>query len=66
MQAYNIPRRKLTIMTKCYRITCDSDNYDVAARIAMHEDLADQSKNYVNQWGMSVLGSPPLGFIFET
>ncbi|KAJ4354969.1 hypothetical protein N0V95_003348 [Ascochyta clinopodiicola] len=53
MQAYNIPRQKLIIMTKCYRVTCDPDNYDVAAKVAMHGDLADQSKDYVNQWGLS-------------
>jgi hypothetical protein len=52
MQVYDIPRRKLIIMTKCYRVMCDSDNFDVAAKVAMHGDLADQSKDYVNQWGM--------------
>ena len=53
MQLYDIPRQKLIIMTKCYRVMCDSDNFDVAAKVAMHGDLADQSKDYVNQWGMS-------------
>lgn len=41
MQTYNIPRQKLIIVTKCYHVPCDSDNYDVAAKVAMHEDLAD-------------------------
>jgi aryl-alcohol dehydrogenase-like predicted oxidoreductase len=55
LQAYNIPRQKIIIMTKCYRVTCDSDNYDVASKPAMHEDLADQSKDYVNQWGKLII-----------
>lgn len=66
MQAYNIPRQKLIIMTKCYRVTCDSYNYDVAAKVAMHGDLADQSKDYVNQWGKSVFGSCLLRSILES
>ncbi|KAF2472342.1 Aldo/keto reductase [Lindgomyces ingoldianus] len=53
VQTYNIPRRKLTIMTKCYRVTCDPENFDAASRVAMHGDLADQSKDYINQWGLS-------------
>jgi hypothetical protein len=65
MQAYNIPRRKLIIMTKYYRVTCDSDNYDVAAKVAMHGSLADQSRDYVNQWGMSILPGSSLNLIFE-
>jgi aryl-alcohol dehydrogenase-like predicted oxidoreductase len=60
MQAYNIRRQKLIIMTKCYRVACDSDNYDVAAKVAIHEGLADQSKDYVNQWGELVFSGSLL------
>jgi aryl-alcohol dehydrogenase-like predicted oxidoreductase len=52
MQTYNIPRRKLVIMTKCYRVACDQENFDAGSRVAMHEEVADRSKDYVNQWGM--------------
>jgi hypothetical protein len=64
MQEYNIPRHKLVIMTKCYRVTCDSDSYDVAAKVATHEDLADRSKDYVNQWGKSVYSISLLNLVF--
>ncbi|KAK4182091.1 Aldo/keto reductase [Podospora australis] len=53
MQTYQIPRRKLVIMTKCYRVACDQENFDVASKVAMHGDLASQSKDYTNQWGLS-------------
>jgi hypothetical protein len=66
MHAYNIPRRKLIIMTKCHRVTCDTGNYDVAAKVAMHGDLADQSKDYVNQWGKSFPRRSLLSLVFET
>ena len=51
IHTYNIPRRKLVIMTKCYRVACDQENYDAGSGVAMHEDLASLSKDYVNQWG---------------
>ena len=51
MHTYNIPRRKLVIMTKCYRVVCDQENYDAGSGVAMHEDLASLSKDYANQWG---------------
>lgn len=51
MRTYNIPRRKLVLMTKCYRVVCDQEDYDAGSGVAMHGDLADQSKDYVNQWG---------------
>lgn len=52
IQRYNIPRQKLVIMSKCYRVVCDQENYDPGSGVAMHGDLADSSKDYVNQWGM--------------
>lgn len=53
LREYNIPRRKVVIMTKCYRIVCDEEAPDPGSGVAMHGDLADQSKDYVNQWGLS-------------
>lgn len=52
IQRYNIPRQKLVIMSKCYRVVCDQENYDPGSGVAMHGDLADSSKDYVNQWGL--------------
>ena len=57
IREYNIPRRKVTIMTKCYRVICDSEDWQAGSGVTMHGDLADQSKDYANQWGkrMSLL-----------
>lgn len=52
IRAYNIPRQKVVIMTKCYRVICDQENHDPGSGITMLTGLADQSKDYVNQWGM--------------
>lgn len=38
-------------MTKCYRVVCDPENFDPGSGVTMHHDLADRSKDYVNQWG---------------
>lgn len=51
LQKYKIPRSKVVLMTKCYRVVCDSEHYDPGAEVTMHHELADQSKDYVNQWG---------------
>ncbi|KAL5344757.1 hypothetical protein ACLOAV_010154 [Pseudogymnoascus australis] len=53
IRAYNIPRQKVVIMTKCYRVICDQENHDPGSGITMLTGLADQSKDYVNQWGLS-------------
>ncbi|KAJ3543808.1 hypothetical protein NM208_g3385 [Fusarium decemcellulare] len=53
IRKYKIPRSKLTLMTKCYRVVCDAENFDPGSGVTMHHDLADQSKDYVNQWGLS-------------
>lgn len=39
-------------MTKCYRVMCDPERYDNASTVTMHHEVADLSKDYVNQWGM--------------
>ena len=51
LKKHKIPRHKVTIMTKCYRVVCDSENFDPGSGVTMHHDLADLSKDYVNQWG---------------
>lgn len=53
LRTYNIPRSKVVIMTKCYRVICDSENYDPGSGVTMHHDLADRSKDYVNHWGIT-------------
>ena len=39
-------------MTKCYRVVSDPEFYDPGSGVTMHHDLADKSKDYVNQWGL--------------
>jgi aryl-alcohol dehydrogenase-like predicted oxidoreductase len=51
LSTYNIPRSKVVLMTKCYRVVCDSETYDPGSGVTMHHNLADQSKDYVNHWG---------------
>lgn len=51
IRKYNIPRRKIILMTKCFRVVCDDEHYDAGAAVTMHNDIADSSKDYVNQWG---------------
>lgn len=60
IKTYDIPRRKLVLMTKCYRVICDQDNYDIGSGVNMHEDLADQSKDYVNQKGIGFSITAPI------
>ncbi len=47
---YNIPRRKVVLMTKCYRVVSDEEAYDPGLGVTMHHETADRSKDYVNQW----------------
>ncbi|RLL96531.1 Aldo-keto reductase dtxS3 [Aspergillus turcosus] len=53
LQRFKIPRQKVIIMTKCYRVLCDPENHDPGSTVTMHHALADSSKDYVNQWGLS-------------
>lgn len=53
LRKYNIPRNKVVLMTKCYRVVCDAESYDPGSGVAMHHEMADKSKDYVNQWGLS-------------
>ncbi|KAJ5157770.1 aldo-keto reductase dtxS3 [Penicillium canariense] len=59
LQKYKIPRQKVIIMTKCYRVLCDPENHDPGSMVTMHHELADSSKDYVNQWGRSNGASLP-------
>jgi aryl-alcohol dehydrogenase-like predicted oxidoreductase len=51
LRKYNIPRSKVVLMTKCYRVVCDPENLDVGSGVAMLQEHASQSKDYVNNWG---------------
>jgi aryl-alcohol dehydrogenase-like predicted oxidoreductase len=57
MREYKIPRRKLVLMTKCYRVVCDEEAFDAGSGVTMHQDLALQSKDYMNQSGEARLPS---------
>jgi aryl-alcohol dehydrogenase-like predicted oxidoreductase len=51
LRKYNIPRAKVVLMTKCYRVVCDPENHDAGSGIAMLQEHASQSKDYVNNFG---------------
>lgn len=53
LRTYGIPRRKMVLMTKCYRVVCDLENHDPGSTVTMQHNLASASKDYVNQWGIS-------------
>ncbi|KAL6855592.1 Aldo-keto reductase dtxS3 [Amphichorda felina] len=53
LSRYKIPRNKVVLMTKCFRVVCDPEEFDPGSGVTMHHGLADQSKDYVNQWGLS-------------
>ncbi|KAL7775824.1 hypothetical protein CFE70_006236 [Pyrenophora teres f. teres 0-1] len=54
---FKIPRRKVVIMTKVYRVMPDielpQDHADARKNVAYFEKEADSSKDHVNQWGLS-------------
>ncbi|KAK5637364.1 hypothetical protein RRF57_013076 [Xylaria bambusicola] len=56
LKKYNIPRSKAVLMTKCFRVVCDPEQYDPGSSVYMHHDIADTNKDYVNQWGLSRTG----------
>lgn len=51
LSKYKIPRNKVVLMTKCYRVMSDPEKFDPGSGVTMHHELADYSKDYVNQWG---------------
>ena len=62
IKTYKIPRQKITIMTKCFRVVCDPENYDAGSGVTMQHDKADLSKDYVNQWGKKGLNLEKYDF----
>ncbi|KAK8091395.1 aldo/keto reductase [Apiospora kogelbergensis] len=54
LRTYNIPRRKVVLLTKCCRVVCDAEDFDVGSGVAMHSAEAARSKDYMNAW------DPPL------
>lgn len=55
LREFNIPRRKIVLMTKCFRVVCDSEHFDPGAGTHMHHTTADKSKDYVNNWGAFIV-----------
>jgi aryl-alcohol dehydrogenase-like predicted oxidoreductase len=53
LQEYNIPRRKVVIMTKVGRIMADEGNESDI--VAFMNRQAEKSKDYVNQYGGSLV-----------
>ncbi|KAI2478309.1 Aryl-alcohol dehydrogenase NADP [Pyrenophora tritici-repentis] len=57
LREFKIPRRKVVIMTKVYRVMPDielpQDHADAKKNVAYFEKEADSSKDHVNQWGLS-------------
>ncbi|KAI0856755.1 Aldo/keto reductase [Xylaria cubensis] len=41
LRHYNIPRRKVILMTKCFRVVCDPEHYDPGAAVAYHDLLSE-------------------------
>ncbi|RYP18896.1 hypothetical protein DL765_003684 [Monosporascus sp. GIB2] len=53
IKRYNIPRRKLVLMTKVGRIVAHPDDSDPGDFVAFLDDLVGASKDYTNQYGLS-------------
>ncbi|RYP80124.1 hypothetical protein DL769_002610 [Monosporascus sp. CRB-8-3] len=53
IKRYNIPRRKLVLMTKVGRIVAHPDDSDPGDFVAFLDDLVGRSKDYTNQYGLS-------------
>lgn len=66
IRKYNIPRAKVVLMSKCYRVVCDEENYDVGSGVAMLNSHVAQSKDYVNSWGADAVAySMPRDITFN-
>ncbi|KAK8022962.1 aldo/keto reductase [Apiospora marii] len=50
---FNIPRRKLVLMTKVGRILADTEHGDSSDFVAFLDESVQKSKDYVNQYGKS-------------
>ncbi|KAK8014618.1 hypothetical protein PG990_007914 [Apiospora arundinis] len=53
IKEFNIPRRKLVLMTKVGRIVADTEQGDSSDFVAFLDDSVQKSKDYVNQYGLS-------------
>ncbi|XMA14644.1 hypothetical protein WAI453_007435 [Rhynchosporium graminicola] len=57
LREYNIPRSKVVLMTKIFRVMPDIElekySHDRYKNVAFFETEADQSKDHVNHWGLS-------------
>ncbi|KAI1334343.1 Aldo/keto reductase [Xylariaceae sp. FL0016] len=53
LRKHKIPRRKVVLMSKCYRVVSDPEHYEVGSSMAFMHEHAAQSKDYVNNWGLS-------------
>ena len=51
IKKFNIPRRKLVLMTKVGRIVADAENSNPSDFVAFLDDSVKLSKDYVNQYG---------------
>ena len=64
LREFKIPRRKVVIMTKVYRVMPDielpQDHADAKKNVAYFEKEADSSKDHVNQWGEPETRSLPV------
>ncbi|RYO82768.1 hypothetical protein DL766_007979 [Monosporascus sp. MC13-8B] len=52
IKRYNIPRRKLVLMTKVGRIVAHPDDSDPGDFVAFLDDLVGKSKDYTNQYAI--------------
>lgn len=50
---FNIPRRKLVLMTKVGRILADTEHGESSDFVAFLDESVQKSKDYVNQYGKS-------------
>ncbi|KAK8069462.1 hypothetical protein PG994_006078 [Apiospora phragmitis] len=50
---FNIPRRKLVLMTKFGRIVADTEHGESSDFVAFLDESVQKSKDYVNQYGLS-------------
>lgn len=53
IKEYNIPRRKLVLMTKVGRIMADPESSESGDFVAFLDDEVRKSKDYTNQYGLS-------------
>lgn len=45
----------MVLLTKCCRVVCDAEDFDVGSGVAVHSAEAAKSKDYMNAWGQTAL-----------